>query len=201
MCALAEPPAAFSHARRERQGNGVGDAEAGDEGTGGRRAGAGHRAGRNGSARGRDRHRSGQAGAGPPLSPHRRRRRRNDPTCMQLRSSAGISAGCRPGFFLPVRVLSRLFRRLFIRLVRRRRAIRRHGAISPGAPTPVLAAETSRRLRHPPIPTTFPTAPEPRSPGRRVNRCRALFMSWIDKFMQNIASNRRGIGWLFSSHR
>ena len=30
------------------------------------------------------------------------------------RSTASTGAACRPGFFLPVRVLSRLFRRLFL---------------------------------------------------------------------------------------
>src|SRR3954471_24552786 len=34
-----------------------------------------------------------------------------------------------------------------------------HGVISAGAPTPVLACGTSRRLRHPRIPATFATAP------------------------------------------
>src|SRR6476619_3699386 len=41
--------------------------------------------------------------------------------------------------------------------------ISRHSVISAGAPTPVLACKTSRRLRHPRIPTTFATAP-PRRP-------------------------------------
>src|SRR6185295_4556546 len=35
----------------------------------------------------------------------------------------------------------------------------RHGVISAGAPTPVMARRTSRRLRRPHIPTTAPTAP------------------------------------------
>src|SRR4051794_20046427 len=37
----------------------------------------------------------------------------------------------------------------------------RHGVISAGAPTPVMAWGTSRRLRRPHIPTTAPTAPRP----------------------------------------
>src|SRR5215203_2759551 len=35
----------------------------------------------------------------------------------------------------------------------------RHGVISAGAPTPVMACGTSRRLRRPHIPTTAATAP------------------------------------------
>src|SRR5215203_4581487 len=36
----------------------------------------------------------------------------------------------------------------------------RHGVISAGAPTPVMACGTSRRLRRPHIPTTAATAPD-----------------------------------------
>src|SRR3954454_15269460 len=39
----------------------------------------------------------------------------------------------------------------------RGRDICRHGVISAGAPTPVMACGTSRRLRRPHIPTTAPT--------------------------------------------
>src|SRR3954449_9586955 len=43
-----------------------------------------------------------------------------------------------------------------------------HGVISAGAPTPVMACGTSRRLRRPHIPTTAPTAPRPIGPSTRA---------------------------------
>ena len=49
--------------------------------------------------------------------------------------------------------------RLCCRLRGRGCDICRHGVISAGAPTPVMARRTSRRLRRPHIPTTAPTAP------------------------------------------
>src|SRR3954468_6371378 len=70
----------------------------------------------------------------------------------------GADAGAHPG----LQRIKPVFAEKTLRLGRTRsrgRDICRHGVISAGAPTPVMACGTSRRLRRPHIPTTAPTAP------------------------------------------
>src|SRR4051794_16360706 len=70
----------------------------------------------------------------------------------------GADAGAHPRLQRIKPVLAEKKRRLS-RLRGRGCGICRHGVISAGAPTPVMAWGTSRRLRRPHIPTTAPTAP------------------------------------------
>src|SRR3954468_25085870 len=70
----------------------------------------------------------------------------------------GADAGAHPRLQRIKPVLAEKKRRLS-RLRGRGCDICRHGVISAGAPTPVMAWGTSRRLRRPHIPTTAPTAP------------------------------------------
>src|SRR4051812_15442048 len=68
----------------------------------------------------------------------------------------GADAGAHPG----LQRIKPVFAEKTLRLGRTRsrgRDICRHGVISAGAPTPVMACGTSRRLRRPHIPTTAPT--------------------------------------------
>src|SRR4051794_13248100 len=70
----------------------------------------------------------------------------------------GADAGAHPG----LQRIKPVFAEKTLRLGRTRGwgcDICRHGVISAGAPTPVMACGTSRRLRRPHIPTTAPTAP------------------------------------------
>src|SRR4029434_681310 len=69
----------------------------------------------------------------------------------------GADAGAHPSLQRIKPVLAEKKRRLS-RLCGRGCGICRHGVISAGAPTPVMAWGTSRRLRRPHIPTTAPTA-------------------------------------------
>src|SRR3954453_19381785 len=70
----------------------------------------------------------------------------------------GADAGAHPG----LQRIKPVFAEKTLRLGRTRGwgcDICGHGVISAGAPTPVMACGTSRRLRRPHIPTTAPTAP------------------------------------------
>ena len=84
----------------------------------GRGRDAAHHRRRPQASRRRDRPRRGAAHLGPAPAPssarplHRARRR---PVAYPSGSIGRAWIACRPGFFLPVRVLSRLFRRLFLR--------------------------------------------------------------------------------------
>ena len=75
---------------------------------------------------------------------------------------------CRPGFFLPVRVLSRLFRRLFLeKLARRARG--RPPAVLRRSRRPRRRAERSRRIWRRCARPSGSSTPSARSPGPR--RC------------------------------
>src|SRR3954451_23189632 len=85
----------------------------------------------------------------------------------------GADAGAHPSLQRIKPVLAEKKRRLS-RLRGRGCDICRHGVISPGAPTLVMAWGTSRRLRRPHIPTTAPTAPLtvscPYSPENHIDK-------------------------------
>src|SRR6266567_1932211 len=96
----------------------------------------------------------------------------------------GISAdgsrwvSCRPNFFLPVKVLSRLFRGLFLA---RLRAATRPAASSSSASTPTsMTPELSRRIWRRCARPSGLSMPRGRSPGRRPcsPTCRATPTAW-----------------------
>src|SRR4051812_40220992 len=81
----------------------------------------------------------------------------------------GADAGAHPG----LQRIKPVFAEKTLRLGRTRGRgcdICGHGVISAGAPTPVMACGTSRRLRRPHIPTTAPTAPDARPCPRNWTR-------------------------------